>query len=428
VSSSLQNRDRDIIWHPYTQMKDALPFVPMVRGEGSYLFDEAGNQYLDAVSSWWTNIHGHTHPYIAQAIYAQAQKLEQVIFAGFTHEPAVRLAEMLLQRIPFHQKVFYSDNGSTAVEVAIKMALQFWWNQGQERKKIIAFKDAYHGDTFGAMSVSARGIFTAPFHNLLFDVEFINTPVSGNEQRALDELQGVIGREGDTIAAFIFEPLVLGSAGMLMYSEHVLNNLIGICKTNNIIAIADEVMTGFGRTGKFLATDYCENKPDIICLSKGITGGFLPFAATTCVQAIYDAFLSNEKAKMFFHGHSYTANPLGCAAGIASLELFEKEKTFDKISAIEKAHTAFASEMKESNSVKEVRYTGTILAIELKTEEADGYLNNIRDLAYQFFMDRKVILRPLGNIIYVLPPYSTSANDMQVIYEAIRNFLGTLSG
>jgi adenosylmethionine-8-amino-7-oxononanoate aminotransferase len=428
LSSSLQNRDRDIIWHPYTQMKDALPFIPMVRGEGSYLFDEAGNKYIDAVSSWWTNIHGHGDPDIAEAIYAQAQKLEQVIFAGFTHEPAVQLAEMLLQRIPFHKRVFYSDNGSTAVEVAIKMALQFYWNKGEIRSKVIAFKDAYHGDTFGAMSVSARGVFTAPFQNLLFDVEFISTPTPGNEQLAIDEMNALIERYGKSnIAAFIFEPLVLGSSGMLMYSEKVLDDLMEICKANNIITIADEVMTGFGRTGKFLATDYCQNKPDIICLSKGITGGFLPFAVTTCTAEIYDAFLSNDKAKMFFHGHSYTANPLGCAAGIASLKLFDTDNTFDKIAQIEKWHAAFESEIKGNAFVSEVRHRGTIIAIELKTDNG-GYLDNIRDRAYRFFIERKIILRPLGHIIYILPPYCTSEKDMQLVYSAIRDFLGSLTG
>ena len=427
MSLSLQQRDREIIWHPYTQMKGALPFVPMVKGQGSYLFDEAGNQYLDAVSSWWTNIHGHAHPHIAAAIYAQALQLEQVIFAGFTHEPAVKLAEMLLQRIPFHSKIFYSDNGSTAVEVAIKMALQFWWNKGQQRKKVIAFKDAYHGDTFGAMSVSARGVFTAPFQNLLFDVLFIDTPVKGYEQESLNQLKALLQQTGkDDIAAFIFEPLILGSGGMLMYSAEVLNDMIAMCKEHQIITIADEVMTGFGRTGRFFATDYCEHHPDIICLSKGITGGFMPFAATTCIEEIYEAFLSNEKAKMFFHGHSYTANPLGCAAGIASLEVFETERTLDKVAEIEKWHRSFAAEIQGHRAIADIRQHGTIIAIELKVEEGTSYLSNIRDTAYRFFMDRKIILRPLGNIIYILPPYCISIEDMQRVYAAIKDFLATL--
>ena len=238
-------KGQQLIWHPYTQMKDALPPISIARAEGCYLYDVEGNSYIDAVSSWWTNIHGHSHPYIAQKIYEQATNLEHVIFAGFTHQPAEMLAEKLLERIPFHSKIFYSDDGSTAVEVALKMALQYWWNKGEERHKIIAFKDAYHGDTFGAMSVSARGVFTKPYHRLLFDAEFIDTPTPGNEQKAIEQLHLLIEKQNKktSVAAFIFEPLVLGSGGMLMYSEKVLDELISICKGNNIITIADEVMT-----------------------------------------------------------------------------------------------------------------------------------------------------------------------------------------
>ena len=420
MSNSIQNSP---VWHPYTQMKNA-EVIPIVRGEGAYLYDANGEQYIDAVASWWTNLHGHAHPVIANAIAEQAKKLEHVIFAGFTHEPAEQLAEKLLSRIPYHQKIFYSDNGSTAVEVAIKMALQYWSNQGEERKKIICFRDAYHGDTFGTMSVSARGVFTKPFQNQLFDVVFIDTPNSENESEVIEQLHSQILKFSNSqIAAFIFEPLVLGSAGMLMYSETVLDKLISICKQNKILTIADEVMTGFGRTGKFLATDYCENKPDIVCLSKGITGGFLPFAATTCTQRIYDIFLSDEKSKMFFHGHSYTANPLGCAAAVASIDLFETENTFEKISNIKYRHSNFAESLKNHPRIKEVRHCGTIVAIELKTHDATGYLNNIRDKAYQFFIDRKIILRPLGNVIYILPPYCISDADLEKVHRTICDFL-----
>jgi adenosylmethionine-8-amino-7-oxononanoate aminotransferase len=427
MSNPIQNSKFKIqnstVWHPYTQMKNA-EVIPIVRGEGAYLYDENGEQYIDAVASWWTNLHGHAHPVIANAIAEQAKKLEHVIFAGFTHEPAEQLAEKLLSRIPFHQKIFYSDNGSTAVEVAIKMALQYWSNQGEERKKTICFRDAYHGDTFGTMSVSARGVFTRPFQNLLFDVVFIDTPNSKNETEVAEQLNSEILKFSNSqIAAFIFEPLVLGSAGMLMYSETVLDKLISICKQNNILTIADEVMTGFGRTGKFLATDYCENKPDIVCLSKGITGGFLPFAATTCTQKIYDMFLSDEKAKMFFHGHSYTANPLGCAAAVASIDLFETENTFENISRIGLLHSKFAENLKSNARIKQVRVRGTIVAIELNTNDATGYLNNIRDKAYQFFIDRRIILRPLGNVIYILPPYCISDADLKKVYATICDFL-----
>jgi len=407
-------------------MKDA-EIIPIASGKGTYVFDEKGEQYIDAISSWWTNIHGHAHPHIANAIAEQANKLEQVIFAGFTHQPAEQLAEKLLQRIPYHQKVFYSDNGSTAVEAAIKMALQYWGNKGEARKKIICFRDAYHGDTFGSMSVSARGVFTQPFNKLLFDVCFLDTPNHLNEDVVYEQLDTEIRKSlNQDIAAFIFEPLVLGSAGMLMYSERILDRLIGLCRENEILIIADEVMTGFGRTGKFLATDYCGNKPDITCLSKGITGGFMPFAATTCTQEIYNTFLSNEKSKMLFHGHSYTGNPLGCAAGIASLELFDSEKTFEKIEMITEMHALFAASLEKNQQVIEVRHRGTIIAIELKTSEASSYLNRVRDKAYAFFIKRKIILRPLGNIIYILPPYCISEADLTKIYESIRELLNDL--
>jgi adenosylmethionine---8-amino-7-oxononanoate aminotransferase len=416
-------KDNSPVWHPYTQMMTASPPILMRRGKDAYLFDKKGGRYIDAVASWWTNIHGHGHPYIARKIYEQAQQLEHVIFAGFTHEPAEKLAVELLKRVPYHQKVFYSDNGSTAVEVALKMALQFWWNKDQDKRKIIAFKDAYHGDTFGAMSISARGVFTQPYRPFLFDVEFIETPVKGKEKEAIEQLCAKIN---PGVAAFIYEPLVLGSSGMLMYSEQVLDEMLGICNQQQVITIADEVMTGFGRTGKFFASDYCGNKPDIQCMSKGITGGFLAFAATSCTQEIYDVFLSADKAKMFFHGHSYTANPIGCAAALASLELFETENTFERIAGIEKQHAGFIKIIKNHSHVTDARYRGTIAAIEIKTSAETGYLNQVRDKAYQFFLDRKIILRPLGNVIYILPPYCILEEDLDTVYSAIKDFLDSL--
>ncbi len=401
--------------------------ISISTGKGSYVYDVEGKKYLDAVSSWWTNIHGHAHPYIVSAITNQAAKLEHVIFAEFSHEPAEVLAQMLLEKIPFHHKVFYSDNGSTAVEVALKMAFQFWSNKGEKRRKIICFKDAYHGDTFGSMSVSARGVFTRPYHSLLFDVEFIDTPNSENGHVVVEQLTRVLTQpDANQIAAFIFEPLVLGSAGMLMYPAAILEELMIVCKQQSVLTIADEVMTGFGRTGKFLATDYCESKPDIISLSKGITGGFLPFAATTCKQFVYDAFLSDQKSKMLFHGHSYCGNPLGCAAAIASLELFEQEDTMLKVNAISNLHLKFVETVSKHKTVKEVRHRGTIVAVEVKTNEKTGYLNTTRDKAYSFFLKRGIILRPLGNVIYILPPYCISDADTEKVYSAIFDFLDGL--
>ncbi len=411
------------VWHPYTQMQTAGRFPLIVKGEGAWLFDEDGNKYLDAVSSWWTNLHGHAHPRIAAAIAAQAKQLEHVIFAGFTHQPAEELAHRLLQHIPYHTKVFYSDNGSTAVEAAIKMALQYWANRGEKRNKIIAFRDAYHGDTFGAMSVSARGVFTNAFSSLLFDVAFIDTPNGSNTDEVRGQLLAALSAVD--VAAFIFEPLVLGSAGMLMYDAEVLNALIGICKENGVLAIADEVMTGFGRTGKFLATDHCTNKPDIICLSKGITGGFLPFAATTCTATVYNAFLSDDKAKMLFHGHSYTGNPLGCAAALASLTVFETDNTLAKIERIAECHAGFALRLKLLPAAAKVRQQGTILALDLKTTD-EGYLSGIRDKAYNYFLGRGIILRPLGNVIYILPPYCISEPELGLVYTAIEDFCRSL--
>lgn len=409
------------IWHPYTQMQTAGMPIKIVRGKKEFLYDEYENSYIDAISSWWVNLHGHAHPTIAKAIYEQAQQLEQVIFAGFTHQPAIDLAELLLQRIPFHQRIFYSDNGSTAVEVAIKMALQYWKNKGEQRHKIICFKDSYHGDTFGSMSVSARGVFTQPYQELLFEVCFIDTPTNDNSTAVISQLEAHLN--SNTVAAFIFEPLVLGSAGMLMYNAETLNTMLEICRQKNVLTIADEVFTGFGRTGKFFATDYCSQKPDIICLSKGITGGFMPFAATTCTQEVYEQFLSPEKTKMLFHGHSYAGNPLGCAAAIASLHIFESEKTFEKIEQITQLHQQFAQAIYARPTVHSVRQRGTILAIEIKNEQRTGYLNSIGDLFKIHALSNGVLLRPLGNVVYIVPPYCISAQSLQQVYGCITAFL-----
>jgi len=420
---TFQNRDHQYLWHPYTQEKTAGDNIIMMRGEGAYLYDEAGNRYLDACASWWTNIHGHAHPYIAAQIGEQAGQLEQVIFAGFSHPTAIDLAEQLLKTLPSgFAKVFYSDNGSTAVEAAIKMSLQYWHNRGEDHPKIICFRDAYHGDTFGSMSVSARGVFTEPYTRLLFDVIFIDTPDFENEQHVIAQFRKAINENKSEIAAFIFEPLVLGSSGMKMYGAKLLDQLLAICTENNIISIADEVMTGFGRTGTMFAIQQITNTPDIICLSKGITGGFMPFAATITKQYIYDAFYADEKYKMLFHGHSYTGNPLGCAAGLASLEVFEKERTLDRIAMIISSHQIFAGKIRNHKAIKHVRQCGTILAMEFRTDGQGGYLNTIRDRMYSYFMDRRIMLRPLGHVLYILPPYCISQSDLTEIYSAISDF------
>jgi len=419
---SLSSRDSKIIWHPYTQMLDSCPAIAIVRGEGAYLFGEKGERYIDAISSWWTNIHGHAHPYIANKVAVQLQQLEHVLFAGFTHEPAVVLAEKLLEKLPSNQaRIFYSDNGSTAVEVALKMAFQYWHNKGAVRNKVIAFKNAYHGDTFGAMSVSGRGAFNEAFKNLLFDVIYIDAPVKGSEETSFLQLENALS---DNIASFIFEPMVQGSAGMVMHSGEQLQRMIALCKSKGVITIADEVMTGFGRTGKFFALDHLSENTDIVCLSKGITGGAMAMGVTSCSQNIYDAFLSDDKMKTFFHGHSYTANPVSCSSAIASMELFEIENTFARIASIEAKHKGFMK--KNKDSLHSFNCCGTILAIEMKTKEGTSYFNSLRDKAYAYFMSKGILLRPLGNVIYLMPPYCISDKDLDYIYNEITSFLNSL--
>jgi adenosylmethionine-8-amino-7-oxononanoate aminotransferase len=419
----LSQRDKQVIWHPYTQMKDAQA-AGIVRGEGAHLYDETGKRYIDAISSWWTNIHGHAHPYIAEKVGEQLKTLEHVIFAGFTHEPAVRLAERLLELLPGrHSRIFYSDNGSTAVEVALKMAFQYWHNKGELRNKVIAFKNAYHGDTFGAMSVSGRGPFNAAFEKFLFDVIYIDAPVPGMEDTALGELQSHLRRHGAQVASFIFEPLVQGTAGMVMHEPGHLQKMMDLCQAHGIICIADEVMTGFGRTGKMFAMEMVKAAADITCLSKGLTGGAMALGVTSCTQKIYEAFLSDDRLKTFFHGHSYTANPVACAAGNASLDLFEKEGTIEKAVYISKKHQYFADGLVMKPVRVAVRQQGTILAIEVRTGESTSYFNAIRDRAYAYFLEKGILMRPLGNVIYLMPPYCISDTDLAYIYGAIEEFL-----
>ncbi|MDQ3190311.1 MAG: adenosylmethionine--8-amino-7-oxononanoate transaminase [Bacteroidota bacterium] len=422
---SLIKRDANVLWHPYTQHKIPSSPLGIVRAEGVYLYDEKGNKYIDAIASWWVNIHGHSHPFIAEKVFQQFKKLEHVMFAGFTHEPAVELAEKLLEKLPDNLgKIFYSDNGSTAIEVAIKMAIQYWHNKGNAKTKIVAFKNGYHGDTFGAMSVSARDHFTNSFIPFLFDVEFIDVPSNPNENDSLFQLTE-LAKKGD-VAAFIFEPLIQGAAGMVMYSPQELDKLLAICSKYNVLSIADEVFTGFGRTGKFFAMDYLQQKADIICLSKGITSGAMPLGVTACTDEIYNTFCSEDKSKTFFHGHSFTANPLACAAALANLELFENPKVFKDIKRIQEKHLLFIESLKGFQNIKDARFLGTVLALEVLTEDKTGYLNNLRDFIYPFFIQKKIVIRPLGNVIYIVPPYCISNEDLDYIYSTIKECLTAL--
>ncbi|MBL4754975.1 MAG: adenosylmethionine--8-amino-7-oxononanoate transaminase [Flavobacteriales bacterium] len=426
---SLAERDLNVLWHPYTQMKTMDLPVVISKGKGAWLYDEEGNAYLDGISSWWVNSHGHAHPHIAEKVAEQVKKLEHVIFAGFTHPGAVELAERLVGKLPDNQRhIFYSDNGSTAVEVALKMAIQYWDNKGSQRNTIISFENAYHGDTFGAMSVSGRGAFIKPFESMLFDVVFIEPPSAGKEEASLEQLREVLSTKGDSIAGFIYEPLVQGAAGMMMHTVHGLEQLILECQRNEILCIADEVMTGFGRTGKFFASDHLSIRPDIVCMSKGITGGTMALGATSCSSAIYEAFLSDDKSKTLFHGHSYTGNPVACAAANASMDLFDEDATWANIKRIVERHEQFAEKLQSLDGIENIRQVGTILAFDLQTGEETSYFNQDRDRIYKFFMDKKILLRPLGNVIYILPPLCITDSELDLIYNAIEALIGELNG
>jgi adenosylmethionine---8-amino-7-oxononanoate aminotransferase len=423
---SIRTRDSQVIWHPYTPVKILPEAIGIARGEGQYLFSEDGNRYLDAISSWWVNLHGHAHPYINEHIRRQLDSLEHCIFAGFTHEPAVSLAERLLKLLPGEPaRVFYSDNGSTAVEVALKMALQYWQlaQPGSPRKKIVAIEDAYHGDTFGAMSVSGRSIFTSAFSECLFDVSFIPFPALGREQETISVLRALV-KAGD-VAAFIAEPLVLGSGGMRMYSASVLEQMFYTCREHDTLIIADEVMTGFGRTDTLFACDQITTYPDIICLSKGLTGGYMPMGVTTTSARIFEAFLQDDRSKMLYHGHSFTANAAICAAANASLDLLLSEVCTAQRRMIAEKHMDFAQKLHQNPLFTNIRQTGTILAWDINAG-GTGYHAGVRDKVYRYFLDNGILMRPLGNILYLIPPYCITPADLDHTYACIDRLMHKL--
>ena len=419
---TLSERDKRVIWHPFTPQKNMPSPLAITHAKGTLLFDENNNSYIDAISSWWVTIHGHSHPYIAEKIYQQALQLEQVIFAGFTHQPAVELGERLLEILPQNfARIFYSDNGSTSTEVALKMAIQYWWNQRSanshqptERTKILAFNNSYHGDTFGAMSVSDRSVFTLAFHELLFEVIFIDVP----DENSIEESKAAIEKYGDEIAAFIYEPLVQGAGGIKMYDAIWMDKLLQFVQSKDIICIADEVMTGFGRTGKLFASEYMKYKPDIICLSKGLTGGTMALGVTACSQKIYDAYVNDDKLKTFFHGHSFTANPLACKAALASLDLWFQNDCINVVSHIERQNKVFMQTLQSKQSIKNIRVLGTILAFEI-SEGKDEYLNNVSTLITKRCLNKGIYLRPLGNTVYIMPPYCITESELDKVYEVI---------
>lgn len=419
--------DRQHIWHPYTQMQLSPDATPVRSASGAYVELADGRLIFDAISSWWVTLHGHAHPSIARAIAEQAAKLEQVIFAGFTHEPAARLAKELAEIAPAGlDRVFFSDDGSTAVEVALKMCLQYWAHRGEDRTLFLALEHSYHGDTFGAMSVSARSPFTSAFERHLFHVEHLPFPESPEGCADYSEEESnFLSRFEDACrttrpAAFIYEPLLLGSGGMLTWRPIVLQQALEIANKYGVLTIADEVLTGFGRTGKMFASENASISPTIMTLSKGITGGFLPTGVTLVQEEIYDAFLSNERSRTFFHGHSYTGNALSCAAALASLEVFRTEPVFERIRTIEDYHREHAPALAEKFNLK-FRQIGTMVAFE--PAQSAGYLSGDPITFGKRALERGVLLRPLGETVYVLPPYSSTATELALAYTVIASLV-----
>lgn len=407
------------IWHPFTQMKTASDPITISKSYQEYLETSDGRKIIDGISSWWVTTHGHCHPKIVEAIQNQVTQLEQVIFAGFSHEPAHQLSTQLLKLWDDHfNKVFFSDDGSTAVEVAIKMSIQSRVNSGnKKKKKIIALEHAYHGDTFGAMAAGARSSFSEPFDSFLFEVIRIPSPGEFPE-KSLESLRSILKNQHEEITGCIVEPLVQGAGGMLMWPNGILSQFADACKHFDVHLIADEIMTGFGRTGTLFACQHEQVFPDILCLSKGLTGGFLPLSVTLCTDEIYSTFHHDDRKKTFFHGHSFTANPIACAAANASLLLFQTDEPWQGMERIKKIHTERKSEYSRLNSLENIRQMGTIFAIDIKTK-LDGYLHPIGPQLYAKFLSRNCLIRPLGTVIYLLPPYCISESNLNGLHDVI---------
>ncbi len=410
------------IWHPMTQHALMSAEIHIDRAQGAYLYKKDGTAILDAISSWWVITHGHCHPKIVSAVQEQAAKLEQVIFAGFTHDPAEELTEKLMKLTnPAHEFVFYSDSGSTAIEVALKMAIGYHEHTGKPRHKVIALEGGYHGDTFGAMSTGARGVFNKLYEPFLFETVHIPVPTPDQEETALSTLEDLLAREGDNIAAFIFEPLVQGAAGMVMYSPESLQKMAAMCQAHGVLLIADEVMTGFGRTGALFACEKAGITPDLVALSKGITGGFLPMGATLCTRDIYMAFYKKDRTKTFFHSTSFTGNALACAAAKASLEIWENEDVMARIAMIDETHKKAVQRFETRDDISAVRHQGTLFALDVQVDGTQGYLSQLGPKLYEAVLSQNILLRPIGNTIYVLPPYCITADELESIYACIES-------
>ena len=425
------------IWHPFTNR--ALDPDPLIvrRAEGVYLHTADGRKIIDAISSWWVNLHGHSNPRIAAAVAEQAQKLEHVILAGFTHEAAEELATRLRKWLPRElTHLFFSDDGSTAVEVALKQAVQYFQNlQRPQKCEIVALAHGYHGDTAGAMSVSDESPFTAPFRSMRYPVHRVHSaycyrcPVG--LQRAschiecVQQMEALLAERGEQIAAVIVEPLLQGAGGMIVHPVEFLQQVRALCTKHDVLLIADEVLTGFGRTGKMFACGLANVVPDLMCLSKGLTGGFMAMGATLCTDRMEAAFCSENRLHTFYHGHSYTGNALACAAANASLQIFDDEPVFDRIATIARINSERLAHLRGMHQVGDARQIGTMGAIELVANDA-GYLSALRPKLYAFFLEHGVLLRPLGNVVYVLPPYVIEPDELHRVYDVIVEAIQTL--
>jgi adenosylmethionine-8-amino-7-oxononanoate aminotransferase len=417
---SLKSRDKKHLWHPLKQHQTHPDSLAIVKAKGCHLFDEEGNSYIDAISSWYTCMYGHSNDFITKRVAEQMQSLDQIMFSDFTHEPAIELSEKLIEILPEGQnRIFFNDNGSTAVEAAIKMALQYYFNKGEKRSSFIAFENGFHGDTFGAMSMSGLSVYNGPFEDFLMTIHRIPVPDGTNTEAILNQIKTII--DSDLIAGFVYEPLVQGAAGMKIHDSDSLNEILNCFKSNGILTIADEVMTGFGKTGRYFASDHIRTKPDIICLSKSLTAGLVPMAITSCTETIYEAFLGESITKGFMHCHTYSANPIACAAAIAGIELLQSDTIQTNITRIANAHKAFESRIQNHSKVKSARSIGVILAIDLNTT-AQRY-GDLRDKLLAFFMKNGVFLRPLGNTIYIQPPYIISKDELHSVYKIIEESL-----
>lgn len=414
--NNLSARDQNTIWHPLTQHQTARAPLPIVRAEREFLYDHKGNRFIDGIASWYTAVYGHGHPQIIKRVKEQMDQMDHIVFTGFTHPPAVQLAEALLEVLPDNQsRIFFNDNGSTAVEAAIKMAIQFFHNKGEKRQTLIALEDGFHGDTFGAMSASGLSIYNGPFEDFFLKVERIPVPNQENISAVKKQIQKLVDK-GDCFA-FLYEPLVQGAAGMKIHEAIHLDELLGICEQFQVLTIADEVMTGFGKTETLFASQQLQYKPDMICLSKALTAGTMPMSVTSCSARIYEGFLSDQTSKGFFHAHTYSATPWACAAALAGLDLLLKPEIEKKRKWIEAQHHGFVDRMKSHPSFSGLRVKGVILAMELEVP-MERY-GEMRNRLFDHFMASGVYLRPLGNTIYVLPPYIISEASLNQIYNSI---------